>query len=157
PSGHVPVQVSHGGAGEFPYLTKALAERWVAELAAPNPYLVVSRGEQDYIQTYHQEPEYILEFRDGSPKKHFAATLDDASRVSALIWAWATGDRSALDDVAWTKLKLGGTPAAYSARRPDNARPSVSSSANSRSPPIGRPEASRVTLSPGKSRSIRTR
>ncbi|MBF6087617.1 hypothetical protein IU438_14650 [Nocardia cyriacigeorgica] len=106
PAGHVPVEVSHGGAGEFPYLTKPLTERWVAELAAPNPYLVVSRGEQDYIQTYHQEPEYILEYRDGSPKKHFTTTLDDASRVSELIWAWTTGDRAALDDVAWSKLKL---------------------------------------------------
>ena len=45
----------------------------------------------------------------------------------------------------------------YRARRPDRARPRVSSSANSRSPPIGRPDASRVTVSPGKSRSSRTR
>ncbi|SLA04821.1 Uncharacterised protein [Mycobacteroides abscessus subsp. abscessus] len=44
-----------------------------------------------------------------------------------------------------------------STRRPDNARPSVSSSANSRSPPIGRPEARRVTDSPGKSLSMRRR
>src|SRR6478609_6725963 len=43
------------------------------------------------------------------------------------------------------------------ARRPASARPSVSSSANSRSPPIGRPDAIRVTASPGMSRSIRTR
>jgi hypothetical protein len=45
----------------------------------------------------------------------------------------------------------------YTARRPENARPRVSSSANSRSPPIGNPEASRVTARSGKSRSIRTR
>ena len=43
------------------------------------------------------------------------------------------------------------------ARRPASARPSVSSSANSRSPPIGSPDAIRVTVSPGISRSIRTR
>ena len=42
-------------------------------------------------------------------------------------------------------------------RRPDNARPSVNSSANSRSPPIGRPEANRDTVSPGMSRIMRTR
>ena len=38
---------------------------------------------------------------------------------------------------------------AYSARRPASARPSVTSSAYSRSPPTGRPEASRVTATSG--------
>ncbi|NEW42612.1 hypothetical protein GV794_27955 [Nocardia cyriacigeorgica] len=106
PAGHVPVSVSHGGAGEFPYLTEALARRWVAELAKPNPYLVVSRGEQDYIQTYREEPGYILEYRDGSPDRHFTTTLDDSAQVAELIWAWTAGDHSALQDVAWTRLKL---------------------------------------------------
>ena len=39
--------------------------------------------------------------------------------------------------------------ATQSARRPANARPSVTSSAYSRSPPTGRPEASRVTATSG--------
>jgi hypothetical protein len=43
------------------------------------------------------------------------------------------------------------------ARRPVSARPSVSSSANSKSPPIGSPDAIRVTAKPGMSRSTRTR
>ncbi|MFE3441985.1 hypothetical protein ACFXNW_03040 [Nocardia sp. NPDC059180] len=106
PAGHVPVSVSHGGAGEFPYLTEPLAQRWVAELAAPNPYLVVSRGEQEYIQTYREEPDYILEYRDGAPDRHFTTRLDDSARVAELIWAWTARDDSTLEDVAWTRLKL---------------------------------------------------
>ncbi|WP_280235009.1 hypothetical protein [Nocardia cyriacigeorgica] len=106
PAGHVPVSVSHGGAGEFPYLTKPLADRWVAELTGPNPYLVVSRGDQEYIQTYHEEPHYILEYRDGSAERHFTTTVDDSARVAELIWAWTAGDAATLDDVAWTRLKI---------------------------------------------------
>ena len=40
-------------------------------------------------------------------------------------------------------------PAAQTARRPANARPRVTSSAYSRSPPTGRPEARRVTATSG--------
>ena len=42
-----------------------------------------------------------------------------------------------------------GTGGSRRARRPANARPSVTSSAYSRSPPTGRPEASRVTAVSG--------
>ena len=45
----------------------------------------------------------------------------------------------------------------YSAVRPAKARDRVSSSTNSRSPPIGMPEAKRLTFNPGKSRNKRPR
>ena len=53
PAGHIPVTVMHGNAGEFPYLTHALATKWVAGLAEPNPFLIVERQGQGstYIQT----------------------------------------------------------------------------------------------------------
>ncbi|MFC4376749.1 hypothetical protein ACFO5K_21900 [Nocardia halotolerans] len=90
PAGHLPIAVTHGGAGEFPYLTEELAYRWVAGLSAPNPYLIVERGEQRYIQTY-RDPNgtYTVEYRDGSPDRHFGTTIDDPARVAAVIWDWA--------------------------------------------------------------------
>ncbi|MEV0298812.1 hypothetical protein [Nocardia sp. NPDC050710] len=105
PADRVAVTVTHGGAGEFPYLTKALVEQWVPELAEPNPYLIVERGPQVYIQTY-RDPSgvYTVEHRDGAPDKHFGTTIEDPAEVAALIWAWAAGDQ--LPDIAWSRVEF---------------------------------------------------
>ncbi|WP_433661178.1 hypothetical protein ACQPW1_02575 [Nocardia sp. CA-128927] len=107
PAGHVPATVTHGGAGEFPYLTKTLADQWVSELAPPNPYLVVERDEQVYMQTYREKTgAFTLEYRDGSPDKHFGTTVLDAPTVSAVIWDWATDDRTRMQTLPWSRVEL---------------------------------------------------
>ncbi|WP_327111646.1 hypothetical protein OHB12_26375 [Nocardia sp. NBC_01730] len=107
PAGHVPATVTHGGAGEFPYLTKALVDQWVSELELPNPYLVVERGEQFYIQTYRERSgAYTLEYRDGSPDRHFGTTVPDPTTVASLIWGWANDDRTCLQTLPWSRLDL---------------------------------------------------
>ncbi len=107
PAGHVPVTVTHGGAGAFPYLTEALVRQWVPELAAPNPYLIVERADHDYIQTYRGKPgEYTVEYRDGGPDRHYGATVEDPATVADLIWAWTTGERDALARVPWTRVEF---------------------------------------------------
>ncbi|MFD0361947.1 hypothetical protein ACFQZZ_10880 [Nocardia sp. GCM10030253] len=107
PAGSVPATVTHGGAGEFPYLTEALAQLWVSELAPPNPYLIVERADQVYMQTYRAESGiFTVEYRDGAPNKHFGTTLSDASAVAALIWEWATDDRTRLQTLPWTRVEL---------------------------------------------------
>lgn len=107
PAGYVPVAVTHGGAGEFPYLTEELAYRWVAGLADPNPYLIVERGDQRYIQTY-RDPSgpYTLEYRDGSPERHFGTTIDDPAQVARIIWAWTTEKDDALAEVGWSRVEF---------------------------------------------------
>ncbi|WP_040788021.1 hypothetical protein [Nocardia paucivorans] len=107
PTDHIPLTVTLGGAGEFPYLTKALAGLWVRELADPNPYLIAERAEQVYIQTYRlTEDQFALEYRDGGPDRHFGTTVTGADTVAALIWDWATGDRTRLDALAWSRPEL---------------------------------------------------
>ncbi|MFB7877393.1 hypothetical protein ACFC06_19260 [Nocardia sp. NPDC056064] len=107
PAGHIPIAVTHGGAGEFPYLTEELAHRWVAGLADPNPYLIVERGEQRYIQTYRDPAgPYTLEYRDGSADKHFGTTLEDPAQVARIIWAWANGEPDAGAEVSWTRVEF---------------------------------------------------
>jgi hypothetical protein len=107
PAGRVPAIVTHGGAGEFPYLTKALADQWVSELAPPNPYLIVERADQVYIQTYRGESgAFTVEYRDGAPNKHFGTTVDDAPTVAALIWEWAIDDRTRMQTLPWTRVEL---------------------------------------------------
>ncbi|MFI9505701.1 hypothetical protein [Nocardia sp. NPDC052566] len=107
PADHVPATVTHGGAGEFPYLTKSLAYQWVSGLTPPNPYLIVERGDQFYVQTYRDKSgSYTLEYRDGAPDKHFGITIPDAPTVSALIWDWATNDRTRFQALPWTRVTL---------------------------------------------------
>ncbi|MFE3001136.1 hypothetical protein ACFXG4_39910 [Nocardia sp. NPDC059246] len=105
PAESVTAAVTHGGAGEFPYLTRQLVELWIPELGQPGPYLIVETGDQIYIQTYrHQNGHYDLEYRDGSADKHFAATANDPRIVADLIWGWATGDRSGFAALDWRRL-----------------------------------------------------
>ncbi|PPJ07174.1 hypothetical protein [Nocardia nova] len=102
PTDRIDVTVTHGGAGEFPYLTERLAHQWITELGEPNPYLIVERDDHVYIQTYRDEPGlYTLEYRDGGPDRHFAVRLEDGQQVAALVWDWTTGDRSRLDAIGW--------------------------------------------------------
>ncbi|AYF73069.1 hypothetical protein D7D52_03400 [Nocardia yunnanensis] len=105
PAGAVAAAVTHGGAGEFPYLTKELVDAWIPELGQPGPYLIAETGDQVYIQTYrHPDGHYDLEYREGSADKHFAATCGDARIVADLIWGWATGDRSGFETLDWRQL-----------------------------------------------------
>lgn len=107
PAGHIPVTVTHGGAGEFPYLTETLIHQWIPDLSDPNPYLIVEREPQVYIQTFRDaEGDYTLEYRDGSPDRHFGTRLGDADRVAALIWDWTSGDRTRLTALDWEPIRL---------------------------------------------------
>ncbi|MGW4242334.1 hypothetical protein [Nocardia sp. NPDC004722] len=105
PAESVTAAVTHGGAGEFPYLTRQLVDEWIPDLGQPGPYLIVETGDQVYIQTYrHPDGHYDLEYRDGSADKHFAATATDPRIVADLIWGWATGDRSGFTALEWQQL-----------------------------------------------------
>ncbi|MBF6333385.1 hypothetical protein [Nocardia transvalensis] len=107
PAGHIPVTVTHGGAGEFPYLTRALLDQWIPTLSDPNPYLIVEREPQVYIQTFRDDSgRYTLEYRDGSPDRHFGTHTTDAELVTALIWAWANNDRTHFDSLDWKPVDL---------------------------------------------------
>lgn len=107
PADSVPAAVTHGGAGEFPFLTKGLIDTWIPELGQPGPYLIAETGDQIYIQTYrHPDGHFDLEYRDGSADKHFATSVSDPTIVADLIWGWATGDRSGFEALNWQRLSL---------------------------------------------------
>ncbi|GAA5045315.1 hypothetical protein [Nocardia callitridis] len=106
PAGHVEVEVTHGGAGEFPYITKTLAQQWVSALSDPEPYIIASRDDHEYIQAYRMgEDEFTVEYRDGSPEKHFATALDTAA-TAEVIWAWANNDTAHIGSLPWTRVKF---------------------------------------------------
>ncbi|MGW0250883.1 hypothetical protein ACWDYH_30065 [Nocardia goodfellowii] len=104
PAERVDVEVTHGGAGDFPYLTKALLEQWVPELSDPNPFLIAERAPEHYIQTYRAaDGEYTVEYRNGSATEHFGLRTSDPAEVCALIWAWATGEPGTAH---WTRVEF---------------------------------------------------
>ncbi|MEV3960838.1 hypothetical protein AB0M34_08055 [Nocardia sp. NPDC050193] len=107
PAGHIPVAVTHGGAGQFPYLTEALTTLWVRELGDPNPYLIVERAPEVYIQTYRESADaYALEYRDGGADRHFATRVSGPDTVAGLVWDWTREDRTRLDRLTWEQLML---------------------------------------------------
>lgn len=107
PADHIPVTVTHGGAGEFPYLTETLAHFWVRELADPNPYLIVEREPQAYIQTYRSSADdFTLEYRDGAPDRHFSTQVEGPDTVAELIWDWTRGAHERLDRLSWQRLEI---------------------------------------------------
>ncbi|MFI5781339.1 hypothetical protein [Nocardia sp. NPDC051570] len=107
PADHIPLTITHGGAGEFPYLTRALVDLWIPALEAPGPYLIAEGEPQHYIQTYRDDANrYTLEYRDGSPTRHFGAHTDDPTLVADLIWDWATGNRTRFDALDWNPVEL---------------------------------------------------
>ncbi|WP_216893969.1 hypothetical protein [Nocardia alni] len=107
PAGRVEVLVTHGGAGEFPYLTRDLVDQWIPGLAEPGPYLIVEREPETYIQTYRNDlDDYTLEYRDGAADRHFGARVADSQQVADLIWDWAVGERARLGALDWTQVEL---------------------------------------------------
>ncbi|MEV6274521.1 hypothetical protein [Nocardia sp. NPDC051832] len=103
PAGRVDLAVTHGGAGEFPYLTESLLAQWIPELAEPAPFLIAERGPEQYIQTYRADDGYIVEYRDGSAARHFRHDTADPARAAELIWGWATG---APNTATWTRVEF---------------------------------------------------
>ncbi|MFC9434748.1 hypothetical protein [Nocardia sp. NPDC057030] len=87
----------------MPYLTKHLLEELLADFADPdNPFLVVEREAQHYVQTcVYSEGTYELEYRAGSAEQHFQVHTSDRLLVGEVIWAWSIDNPWWRDAVCW--------------------------------------------------------
>ncbi|KXP13385.1 hypothetical protein AXK57_04095 [Tsukamurella pulmonis] len=99
------VQVTHGSLGVFPMLSRALATNLVARLTEPDPFLIVSRGTDVYVQTLIRDGHCVIEHRDGSADRHFAADASPED-VADLIWSWTQSGPSALPHLTWSKVEF---------------------------------------------------
>jgi len=99
------VEVVHGGLGVFPVLSRAVSTTLVARLAEPDPYLIVSRDADVYVQTLIRDGHCVIEHRDGSADRHFAADVSPDA-VADLIWAWTESGPSALSHLDWSKVEF---------------------------------------------------
>jgi hypothetical protein len=112
PLGCVEVEVSLPGDVTLPYVTPLLLSNLVLLATWPEePYFVVTRGDEDYVQTYRDEDgHYQLEYRDGGPDAHFVFRTQKSGLVADVMWAWATRDPRWRTAVAWEKLEFDDEP-----------------------------------------------
>ncbi|CAM3685253.1 hypothetical protein ACXYTP_09270 [Tsukamurella ocularis] len=96
-------EVTHGSLGVFPILSRALLTTLVARLTEPDPFLIVSRDTDVYVQTLIRDGHCVIEHRDGSPDRHFAADTSPEG-VADLIWAWTESGPSAVGHLDWSKV-----------------------------------------------------
>jgi hypothetical protein len=105
PRGHVDVRVTVGDGRTIPFLTTALLEDFVVAAADPDdPFLVVSRADETYIQTRRHDLVYEIEHRAGSAAEHFRVYTMRHTVVRDVIWAWACDDPSWTVAVQWRRV-----------------------------------------------------
>lgn len=106
PRGKVDVNVTVGDGTTSPYLTEALLTDLLERPDPTNPYLIVERAENVYIQTYMQDGAYDLEHRAGGPDRHFHVRTADRNLVHYIIGAWTTGDSRWETAAPWSRLAM---------------------------------------------------
>ncbi|MCC2277161.1 hypothetical protein LKL35_17310 [Streptomyces sp. ET3-23] len=64
-------------------------------------------GADHYIQTWHEgDGPYEVEYRDGSPERHFGARMSSAEEVTAVFVAWAGQAEGWAGGHAWQRVEL---------------------------------------------------
>ncbi|WP_406229584.1 hypothetical protein [Nocardia sp. NBC_01009] len=103
PDPHADVHVRTGDGTTVPQLTGPLFDDLLSAPPDPEcPFIVVSRGENDYIQTrLLPDGVYELEHRAGGPDELCHLYTPDAALVRDVMWAWIDGNPWWRDGVAW--------------------------------------------------------
>jgi hypothetical protein len=91
--------------------TVAEPESWLAlvysTLRSPGDFLIVSSGPPDlYAQALKDHGRFVLEYRDGSPEKHFQAEGVTLASIADALSQWMRGDRTFISDHEWSPLSI---------------------------------------------------
>ena len=86
-------------------------ESWLAlvysVLREPGGFLTVSSGPPDlYAQAINHEGHVVLEYRDGSPDRHFQVRDVPLPAVADALSQWMNGDRRFIDDHEWQPVSI---------------------------------------------------
>ena len=86
-------------------------DRWVAfvarELQTPDGFVIVDDGKRgSYAQAANERGTLILEFRDGSRRRHYQARDIGLDDIAEALSQWARGRRDFIQRHAWTRLQL---------------------------------------------------
>ncbi len=72
-----------------------------------NSFAVLEVTDGTYIQTALQsDGDYIVEYQDGSPDRHYQAVCRDIARISAAFQAYAVDDEAWKSAFAWRRIAL---------------------------------------------------
>lgn len=86
-----------------------LPESWLPfvarELREPDRYVVVADGRRhSYAQAFNDQGTLLLEYRDGSPQRHFQVRGVGIDDVADALSEWSEGGRAFVDRHAWERL-----------------------------------------------------
>lgn len=102
-----PVGVIAGDGSRLGALTRERLESLLADLPRTDPWLVLERERDVYVQTYRQDDgTFLLERRGGSADRHFRTILTDRSEVADRMWAWLSGEPGWSRDITWERVTL---------------------------------------------------
>lgn len=91
PRGHIDVVVQLGEGHEVPYLSPGLLTELFDHPHPENPWLVIERREQHFIQSFFPPDRPVaVEYRSGGPDQHYQAFTADRELAQRVLWQWAT-------------------------------------------------------------------
>jgi hypothetical protein len=102
-----PVGVKAGDGTRLGALTYRRFESIVSSLPPSDPWLVLERDPDVYVQTLRQEDgTFVLEHRDGSGDLHFSTSVSEAHEVLTRMWAWLRGEPTWNADADWERVRF---------------------------------------------------
>jgi hypothetical protein len=89
--------------------TVAWPEHWLAfvarELRAHHGHVIVDSGRPNrYAQAINDDGRLVLEYRDGSPQRHYQACDVGLADIAAALQQWGQGERGFVADHDWERL-----------------------------------------------------
>ncbi len=102
-----PVGVMVGDGTRLGALTYPRLESILGNLPASDPWIVLERGPDAYVQALRQgDGSFVLEHRDGGPAQHFGTTVAGADEVQRRMWAWLRGEPDWSTGADWERVQL---------------------------------------------------
>ena len=109
PRGCTDVDVTIANGTRLPYLTEQIVVDVMANQRYYGDYIIAGRDENNYAQTLYEPGEPCqVEYRAGSPDRHFQTVTSDRSLVPRLIAAWLRDgpDAQLLQAQQWQRLEF---------------------------------------------------
>ena len=87
-----------------------LPDRWLAfiarELREPDRFVIVDDGRRkSYAQAFNHHGTLLLEYRDGSPQRHYQVTDVGLAEVADALAQWSRGERAFIQVHEWKRLR----------------------------------------------------
>lgn len=110
---------------ETPDGTVGEPERWLPflsrELREPDGFVIVDDGRRNsYAQARNHHGTLLLEYRDGSPQRHFQACGVGLDDVADALSQWSRGERDFIEHHTWRRLEYWDKDEAPGSERDDN-------------------------------------